>query len=360
MKNVFTLLGILAAIVLFGGYLHRSGIRLTQDGAATAQATEERDAFFETTDSPVREEVNLFDPDRHYRDTPEGFDRVGRSSASAESTSTAAVSEKEIQRWIRRQGPVAIMEAVRQGVPAGISLAIGVQALQQGRIDLRSDFNQAVVAPLANYKEGRERAYFKYSANSDSWLQGLAKTSNYDTRELDAILRRYDLAAYDAEVYLALQNQRREERSSPAARPTYAASVATPSENRAASSSRAAEDEVADEKLRSNMAYAMNRLVDKKLEEEGKSMRFQAKAAPAAEIKTQARRSAESIAVGKTKQFSNPTEFHNVLREVLALEAGYDSWADYRAADASGAKRAFVKRSDLMANGGKMLITRKR
>ena len=361
MKNIFTLLGILAAIILFGGYLHRAGIRVTQQGAdaAPATTTTEQDQFFATEDSPVRGEVEMFDPDRHYRNTPEGFDRVGRSAAAAERSAKPAVSETDVQRWIRRQGPVAIMEAVRQGVPAGISLAVSVQALQQGKIDLRSDFNQAVVTPLAAYKESGERAYFKYSANSESWLAGLAKASNYDTRELDAILRRYDLAAYDAEVYLALQNERRNDQSSPAARRTYAASVAKPSERETAGSSRS-EDEVADEKLRANMAYSMNRLVDKQLEEKGKDMTFTTRTEPAAEVKTQARRLAESIAVGKSKSFNNPTEFHNVLREVLALEAGYDSWADYRAADASGAKRAFIQRSDLMANGGKMVITRRR
>ena len=64
--------------------------------------------------------------------------------------------------------------------------------------------------------------------------------------------------------------------------------------------------------------------------------------------------------MGESKRFSNPTEFQNVLREVLALEAGHPTWADYRAADAQGAKRAFARRGDLMANGGKMIITRKR
>jgi hypothetical protein len=360
MKNFFTILGFLTAILLVGGYLHRSGLRLTQASApGTTSPTEDRAPQFATQDDPVAEEVDIFDPDRHYRDTPRGFDEVTTSTPGA--SRSAAVSDKDLQRWIRRQGPVAVMEAVRQGVPAGISLAVSVRALQRGQIDLRSDFNRTIITPLAEFKTSRERSYFKYSANSDSWVRGLAKLGAYDSAELDAILRRYDLAAYDAEVYLALQNQQRQGASSPAARPaTYAASVAAPREREATAPRRAADEEVADEKLRANMAYAMNRLVDKKLEEEGKSMTFKAQPAPAAEVKTQARRQAESIAVGQSQHFSDPAEFHNVLREVLALEAGYASWADYRAADTNGAKRAFLRRSDLMANGGKMVITRRR
>ena len=45
---------------------------------------------------------------------------------------------------------------------------------------------------------------------------------------------------------------------------------------------------------------------------------------------------------------------------MIALEQGYPSWTDYKAAQVQDANKEFQTRSNIMAMGGMMKVTRKK
>ncbi|MEL6973527.1 MAG: hypothetical protein AAFO02_25465, partial [Bacteroidota bacterium] len=71
------------------------------------------------------------------------------------------------------------------------------------------------------------------------------------------------------------------------------------------------------------------------------------------------RQEAESFGKGESRTYSEPRHFWSVLKEVIALEKGYESWDAYQADHPKSADRAFQRRSDIMANGGVMKVTRR-
>lgn len=368
MRGILAFVGFMTAVVMIVGMMYKSNYRLVRTTDATPAAAFDQSA---ATTAGGEDEFSGF---ASQQTAPSASARA-RAYSSAAPTGTAGsyheppaapaemISAADIREWVSRQGPVAVMEAVRQGVPAGLSLAVGIEHLRAGRLRAGDDFVRHVVQPLVQIQQqagGAQRQHFKYRANSKAWITGLDALGRYPAADLLQTLERYDLAAYDAEVYLALQDDERSQRS-PAAR-AYEASVIPVGqrEKEQPSTEQRARQEVADEDLRGNMAYSMNRLVDRKLEDQGQAMRFRAASPAASTVKSEARRRAEAIRPGQRVRFDDPATFQAVLRELLALEAGYDSWESYVAADRTGARAVFNRRSDIMSLGGVLEITRKR
>ena len=61
----------------------------------------------------------------------------------------------------------------------------------------------------------------------------------------------------------------------------------------------------------------------------------------------------------RNSTYDNPRLFWSVLQEVIALENDYKSWDNYRADHSAAAEKEFQRRSDIMALGGEMKVTRK-
>jgi hypothetical protein len=354
MKNVFTLIGFLVAVVLSIGFLQKSNYKLVRDGAAISEASlfSSDGAAADNADHAPSDRISLREEDNPAND-PFDPPALGEYRERRGSTSrTPAHRSGDASKWLSTHGPIAVMEAVRLGVPAGVSLAVGLLQLEQGRLSWNDDFAAKIIAPLANRKS-EAPARFKYRANSQPWMQGLGELGLYREAELERLFRQYNLGAYDAEVYMALQDDDRAQNNR--GRVAQAA-IGAVSPARAASK---AAPEVADEALRRNVAGAMNQYADRELAERGASLRVVAATEASAGSATAARRKASALKVGQSMTFESPREFQLVLRELIALEEGYPSWAAYQQDDADGARRQFNRRSDVMASGGAMRITRR-
>ncbi len=371
MKDFLSTLGFLLMVILVTGYLYKSGYRLERPPAAGSdllQAAVPSDG--EAADQLALDPRGDHDSRRRPSASAEGSTAwaevpSGRTDTHRESEpisrSAAITLERDIQAWIGRTSSAAVLEATRQGVPAGVSLSLGAALLEAGKINERSDFVREVVDPLARLKEKSPesvRNLLKYSANSGKWFEGLDRLGHYRELNLEQWFKRYDLAGYDAETYLALQHN--EDREQHERGQVHEASMGSGLLSSPAAKSQEpsrARQEVADDNLRPNMAYAMNRLSERRLDEKDKAMRF--KADPNQNVGA-ARHIAESMRVGEKRRFNDPAAFHAVLREVLAIEAGYASWDAYKAADERTAKRAFARRSDPLISGGKLEVRREK
>ncbi len=115
--------------------------------------------------------------------------------------------------------------------------------------------------------------------------------------------------------------------------------------------------------MRRNHAFAKNRWVEKT----GSGTDVDVKFLPAEETspgaRSEARQTVAALQVGESATFDNPTDYHAAVREIIALEGNYDSWADYEAAvGQSRAKKTFSKRAEeggFLATGT-LRVTRKR
>ncbi len=358
MKGVFSLLGFITTVFLVAGYLYKNNYRFAQDTAAPSEYLHE----WEEPSSVAR-----IDESQHFQSTgsPEVRSYASSSRRAPTSTPSPASSDSQVESWLEQHARIAVLEAVRSGVPAGVSLSLGIAQLESGYLHPSDDFIERVVMPLDQLKGSDKRMwsrYYKYSANSGKWFEGLRAQQHFDRYDLLRIFDTYDLARFDAETYLALQ----EEQAAPALEERavvhrasfgswgsgdrYQAEAYQPAQRRV-------DMEVNSDDARRNMAYAMNRLTDERLRERGQSMDFQPRAADASGA---ARRAAEALPVGQPQRYYDPGTFHEVLREVLALEAGYPSWQAYKSAEPAAARRAFARRSDPVSLGGKMEIVRKR
>lgn len=353
MKNVFTLIGFLVAVVLSIGFLQKSNYKLVREGGAVSEASLfAPDAAAADAGRTPSDRVSLSEDDNPANDPfdPPALGEYRERSGSA--GRATANRGNDASEWLSTHGPIAVMEAVRQGVPAGVSLAVGLLQLEQGRLSWNDNFADKVVTPLARRKQ-EAPARFKYRANSQPWMQGLGELGLYSEAELERLFRQHNLAAYDAEVYMALQD---DDRAQSSRSRVAQAAIGAVSPARAASK---AAPEVADEALRRNVAGAMNKYADRELAERGATLRVVATSEAPTSSSEAARRKANGLKVGQSMTFESPREFQLVLKELIALEEGYPSWAAYQQDDADGARWQFNRRSDVMASGGAMRVTRR-
>lgn len=209
-SSMFTFIGFMACLVLTIGLLDKTGVKISMAGdkLTVLNASAETSGDVLTSD----ENTIIISPDKGSRakDSKYTFDGTGNydlstSSSSKKSSSQASARQRDIEHWIERFAAIAMEEAGDKGIPAGVALAVGITELKEGkRIDSRKDFLQYVIAPLQRAKaaaaEQGQGRYFKYSANSDRWTEGLNHTGTYAAATLRNYLRQYDLAGYDEVV----------------------------------------------------------------------------------------------------------------------------------------------------------------
>ncbi|MEM0992962.1 MAG: hypothetical protein AAGI49_07980 [Bacteroidota bacterium] len=110
-----------------------------------------------------------------------------------------------VEQWISDFDELAKAQALKNGIPAGISLAMGINILDNG-IPIRSteDYMRLVVEPLTHLKQhapyADRHAYFKYAANSSKWAEGLGASGRYSANNLKKVMQDYRLDAFDRQV----------------------------------------------------------------------------------------------------------------------------------------------------------------
>ena len=193
-------IGFLSVLLFALGLAKKAGIQVSLAGA-DGLVTEE--SFLSASASAYGkeegEDVLVIRPHTQ-REDEGGAYRPSRSYADmSRGSSSSSGSKLQVDDWIDKFSGTAVMQALNRGVPAGVSLAVGVAKLQSGsEINSWSDFVEQVVEPLAGLKhDSGLRSYFKYSANSEQWLRGLDRSGQYRGESLRGIVDRYRLGDFD-------------------------------------------------------------------------------------------------------------------------------------------------------------------
>ncbi|MEL7424374.1 MAG: hypothetical protein AAFN81_15350 [Bacteroidota bacterium] len=267
--------------------------------------------------------------------TNERADR--RSSASA---NRRAVTAYEIEEWVQTNAAQSYLEAERGTISPGVILATGIYFLEQGQADARMNAAEvaAYLTEIRDQASSRAKAHMKYIANSEQWIEGLSM-AGFDGQQIAQVFKHYQLRAYDKEMY-SRHVERRIEQPERAAEVT---SLALDRNERNRDLAEAYNDYADREDVRTKYALPT----------------IKKPAALAVEEVSAGRQEAESFAKGESRTYSEPRHFWSVLKEVIALEKGYESWDAYHADHPKSADRAFQRRSDIMANGGVMKVTRR-
>lgn len=110
-----------------------------------------------------------------------------------------------VEQWINKHAETAKSFALDKGIPAGISLAIGVDQIKKGnRIEDWEAFAALITQPLLEQKQKASKmnrsAYYKFAANSEKWASGLEVTGYYSKNQLMETINDYKLGIYDEEV----------------------------------------------------------------------------------------------------------------------------------------------------------------
>jgi hypothetical protein len=212
-NSILNVLGFGFAVILMVGYLKNQGFDLIRNGSGGKSPEVIESRMFDTNNNTEKSTSIVVDSDRS--GDYDGRERYRNSDAYRERAAKQQESARKVSRmprgedWINEFGSVAVSQAVSRGVPAGLALAVGLQHLEHGAVIISwSDFVEKVVDPLAKVKQrasGNIRSsYFKYSANSELWAEGLDALGKYDEKEIRAIMQQYALSAYDKQVRRAV------------------------------------------------------------------------------------------------------------------------------------------------------------
>ncbi len=207
---LFKSLGFLFAIILFVGMMDKAGVNISLDnqGAASKQVAHasvgETPAMETPPASATRNRVIVADepevrPTRSYS-TPKSYDISSKTSKRKGLDRSITVED-----WIAGFSDLAVEQAMDRGIPAGVALAVGVSKINDGvNISNWNSFMEEVIEPLAAAKFQASRkqikSYFKYSANSEKWAEGLGSTGDFSTSTLKKVMKKYALKDYDYEV----------------------------------------------------------------------------------------------------------------------------------------------------------------
>ncbi len=213
-NRLFSLLGLVFAAILAIGVLNKAGIKIglpdAPDNNGLMGASIENSETTETGDVVVLPPKGATDS----RDFEEAnmIGKTSRERSSRQADRASGSGSSDAEGWIGRFSETAVQQAVSKGIPAGIALAVGLMEIQSGKsINSWNDFMNRVIKPLVKLKEqsasGELRSYFKYSANSDRWAQGLGEADLYKSHALKKALSQYDLGAYDVEVKARLERE---------------------------------------------------------------------------------------------------------------------------------------------------------
>ena len=201
-SGLLKLLGAVFALILLIGALDKAGVKVMLDHQPGTTA-------YESSLSPTAPAHSDFSNPTPPK-APATYERAVYPKRSARSKD--GISGTDIDNFLDQFASSARKQALEQGIPAGISLAFGIEELKRGqRIESWEDFQEIVVTPLASLKQEVPRdalsRYFKYSANSQRWAQGLGRYSRHAEQQLIANLDSYNLEAEDKAVTEILLQQ---------------------------------------------------------------------------------------------------------------------------------------------------------
>jgi hypothetical protein len=205
-NGLLNFLGFIFALILVVGLLDKAGVKINLGG--DRESGVDRSAFLESSlrdKSNTDDNVIVIEPDGPSSRDSRDYSMPKEYESSSSSRQASSRQSLSVEDWINKFASAAVAEAVSRGVPAGISLAVGVSKIKSGeRITDWNSFMNEVIEPLAGIKYGASyedlRAYFKYSANSDLWVKGLGRTAGYSESALRKIINQYDLSNYDSQV----------------------------------------------------------------------------------------------------------------------------------------------------------------
>ena len=337
-------LGAFAAIVLCIGFVTRSDFSLPK---SMEEATvTESSLDFGSSDRSIslgERSTSYSTPDRTVSapDRAESLSERQHTYSESERSSRRTIGGQDIRDWVETNLSQTFLEADKETMSPGVILATGIYFLEVGQGDL--SMNAADVASyLAEVRKtasGEAKKHMKYIANSEEWFVGL-KIAGFDSDRIAAIFSDYRLGTYDKQMFNRHVEKKIEQED-------YA---------------------VADEQLVSSpeirqkdLAEAFNSYADRpEVKKKYGLPTFKAAEPMSTREVSQGRREAESFSPGQTKEYDDPRFFWSVLQEMIALEHGYDTWEDYQAANPQAADKEFQSRSNIMATGGVMKVTRKK
>jgi hypothetical protein len=279
------------------------------------------------------------------------------AAVPVEPTTSKPASDAQIRRRIKDLSDLAVLHAMddQRLIPAGVSLALLIQQSEKGK-QLHEDNLRKVIDYLVSIKYAASKddlaRYFKYASNSKKWFQGLAlaRHGGHQESELLRIYNAYQLEQYDQGVrsYVTATGSEQLQFDRKLTPRTAAPAVLEDADN---------------EELKRNVAHAKNRWAEK--ESKGTAAEVTFLPAKNADGKTTnaVRKRVQALAPGESLTFDDPAQYHAAVREMIALEQGYDTWSSYEAylgKDKAG--RVFRKRAEkggLMATGT-LKLTRER
>lgn len=209
LSSLLKLLGAVFALILLIGALDKAGVKVMLGNESAGSA-------YESSLLPRAESEAAPDRPATAYAPPKSPASYGRSNTRTSRRASEGLSTTDIDNFLNQFASSARTQALEQGVPAGIALAYGIEELKRGqRIDSWEAFQDKVVQPLARLKQEVPRdalsRYFKYSANSQRWAQGLGRYARHAEQQLLHNLRTYRLEAEDEAVTEMLLNQPQDE-----------------------------------------------------------------------------------------------------------------------------------------------------
>lgn len=343
--QLFKSIGALAAIILFVGFVASSDKGSFLDGAENATVSTasllpggDANTVVSLGDNSEGPSEMVFRPRAATEAGPSAMESTAVRPERGSVRRT--VTHYEIEEWVQTNVAQSYLEAEKETVSPGVILATGIYFLQQGQADARINAAE-IVDYLVNVREhasSRAKAHMKYIANSAEWFEGLS-LAGFDGAQIEDVFREFQLGAYDRQMYSRHVERKIEQ-------PDRATEEGTLALDR-------------NERNR-NLAEAYNEYADR--EEVRAKFALPSIKKPEALSTNEVsagRAEAESFDIGESRTYQDPREFWAVLKEVIALEKGFDSWEEYQAEYPRAADRAFQRRSDLMATGGMMKVTRK-
>lgn len=352
MRDLLSIIGFLLAgfcfFVWYGGRNgeHTESLAGIERGAITDEGTFNAEVF---SAKPLErpDEVTGSNSRMKIKDEPEKL-------AAVSSTSTKT-SSRNFKRDIQNLAEAAMSTAIEKQVPAGASLALLIYSAERGKQLTTSNLNRVIEYLLGvkySADESDKQAYFKYASNSEKWFQGLGLDRNggHPKADLLRIYKEYGLKSYDKNVFAFVTNP-------------STSQLKFDKKIEPKSAAPAMQGDFTNEEVRRNHAYAKNRWA----ESESKGTEAEVKFVPAKKLEKSAahavRAQLEDLLVGESITFDNPREYHAAVKEMIALEAGFDSWDAYenkigkREADKYFRKRA--EKGGIMATGT-LKVTRER
>ncbi|MCB9285116.1 MAG: hypothetical protein H6563_13655 [Lewinellaceae bacterium] len=369
MKNFFLLIGFIAAAWFTADVaMNKFGLRFqgTENTAFASLSSDFRSPGAdrsapsstyreEAADEDVvlrfsREENKEYNPyDTYAKGAVPPVDRQVAVKPSKKASSPKIVN---VNDWVDRFTSIAFLEAQNKDVhvPATLSLATGLHLIQQGeRIDSKEDYINKVIDYLVGIKDKASdkdrKAYFQYAANTRYWLQGMER-SGIPTAELKSLISHYNLDAFDEVVFESITKKQLINTKVTRIEPKTEKPVFV--------------GDKTDKAALRKHADKVNQWAEEELAGSGYDMQFAAASESPSGVVAEVRKAVASLEVGESMVFDDPADYELAVKELVALESGFNSWKAYYMDQPSRAQKQFRDRHNLMSKGLKMRVTRQK